>query len=143
MNTIALSESKGKYMYIDNPPFKKDTKMSVNMTVDKEVSYFKIMARFNLNDQNLFFLYKPIEYKKEAVKEISSSKTLLYVSISIGSIFLVTSIVLVVFIFVTKNKNKDLLGKVNKTSFLESSGETREEENPNKKEKSNLVDEFE
>ena len=143
VNTIALSESKGKYMYIDNPPFKKDTKMSVNMIVDKEVSYFKIMARFNLNDQNLFFLYKPIEYKKEAVKEISSSKTLLYVSISIGSIFLVTSIVLVVFIFVTKNKNKDLLGKVNKTSFLESSGETREEENPNKKEKSNLVDEFE
>ena len=60
INSIAISESKGKYLQITDPIFKENEKLYYNLQADKEVSYIKVMARFNLNTYKLFYLYTPI-----------------------------------------------------------------------------------
>ena len=124
MDTIAISESKGKYIQINNPTIEEDKQISYSLTIDKEISYIKVMARFNFINQKLFYLYKPEKIERKQTPETPGSKekpdkTVLYVSIGISSFFLIIIIILIIFIFIYRNKNKDLMNQVNKISFAQ------------------------
>ena len=135
VDNIAISESKGKYLQINNPVIKKNESVTYNLNIEGNVSYIKVLARFNLYDQKVYYLYNPYQVSKSKGKneENSGSKksddnTLLYVAISIGSVLLIIAIALVIYIFIIKNKNKDLSAQVNKISFVESGAESKEKD---------------
>ena len=126
MDTIAISESKGRYLQINNIAYKKDEQTTIELQVEdnRDISYVKVMARLNLYDEKIFYLYKPAEPKVVNDKD----NTLLYVSIAVGGTLLVIAIVLVIFIFIYKKKNKDLVDQVNKISFVQSGADTKEKD---------------
>ena len=49
-------------------------------------------------------------------------------SIAVGGTLLVIAIVLVIFIFIYKKRNKDLVDQVNKISFVQSGADTKEKD---------------
>ena len=122
IDSIAISESKGKYLQMKNPSLKKLDPITCELDIDQEVSYIKVMVRYNYNNQKLFYLYKPVEVKHNL------NKTILYIIIGVCSVLVIIVIVLVIFICFYKQKNKDLLNKVNKISFAVSDGK---ENDPN------------
>ena len=52
--------------------------------------------------------------------------TVLYVSIGVGSAFIVIIIILIIFVALYKKKNTDLMKQVNKISFVQSGAQERE-----------------
>ena len=126
MDTIAISESKGRYLQNNNIAYKKDEQTTIELQVEenRDISYVKVMARLNLYDEKIFYLYKPAEPKVLNDKD----NTLLYVSIAVGGTLLVIAIVLVIFIFIYKKRNKDLVDQVNKISFVQSGADTKEKD---------------
>ena len=131
-DTIAMSESKGKYMQITNLTYNQNEKTEISLEIDnnRNISYIKVMARLNLYDEKIFYLYKPAEpgNTKKDEPEKEKNNTLLYVSIAVGGTLFVVALILVVFIFIYKKKNKDLVEQVNKISFVQSGAETKEKE---------------
>ena len=131
-DTIAMSESKGKYMQITNLTYNQNEKTEISLEIDnnRNISYIKVMARLNLYDEKIFYLYKPAEpgNTKKDEPEKEKNNTLLYVSIAVGGTLFVVALILVVFIFIYKKKNKDLVEQVNKISFVRSGAETKEKE---------------
>ena len=135
IDTIAISESKGKYMQINNPSYNEGENISLTFKIDKEVSYIKVMARFNFVNQKLFYLYKPVDLTKtnpenpdDGEKDSDSDKTLIYVSIGVGCALVVIVIFLIVFTLLYNKHNKDLADQVNKISFVQSGADTSEKE---------------
>ena len=59
--TIAMSESEGKYIEIDNPDVDITTDLSLTVEgVNKPVSYIKILARMRLDSLSEYVLYEPV-----------------------------------------------------------------------------------
>ena len=123
IDSIAISESKGKYLQINNPSLKNFEPITCELNTDKEISYIKIMVRFNFINQKLFYLYKPVEviYNKSETQNY----TILYIIIGISGFLIIVVIILVIFILFYKKSNKDLLIKVNKISFAESDAQEK------------------
>ena len=133
IDTIAISESKGKYMQISNPSYKENEQISFTFKIDKEVSYIKVMARFNFINQKLFYLYKPVDITKSdesnpADGENDSDKTFIYISIAVACVLVVIVIFLIVFTLIYNKHNKDLADQVNKISFVQSGADANEKE---------------
>ena len=77
-------------------------------------------------------LYNPasVPYKEEPPKVEEKDKpdnTTLYIGIGIGVFLLVVVIVLIAVIVFNMRKNKDLLDRVNKISFMDSRGEKNDD----------------
>ena len=65
-DTIAISNTLGRYLQVDNPYFEGGNE-KVNFTLEnisEEVAYIKILAKVNLNQIKEFLLYKPIDVSK-------------------------------------------------------------------------------
>ena len=65
-DTIAISNTLGRYLQVDNPYFEGGN-AKVNFTLEnisEEVAYIKILAKVNLNQIKEFLLYKPIDVSK-------------------------------------------------------------------------------
>ena len=75
INSIAISESTGKYMQITNPVYKHNEKISFEFDCDKELSYIKVMARVNINDKKMFYLYEPHEFEEGQQDTIKIERT--------------------------------------------------------------------
>ena len=132
-DTIAMTESKGKSMQVNNPSYNSDQKVTFDLKVDEKISHIKVMARYNIDQEKIFFLYNVVgdkEDKEDNKKE--GDNTLVYVVIGVGGFLLVTAIIIVIFIFIFKRKKKELMEDVNKISFVESQAKdkgTGKEEN--------------
>ena len=129
---ITISESPGKNIQIKGDFVDKNTQISYTLSTNEEVIYIKVLARVNLHEDKIYYLYAPYTAKpeNEEPEEDKSDKTLIYVFIGIGCVLLVAGIVLFVFFFLYKNKNRNLLEQVNKISFAES-GANEKEDNSN------------
>ena len=129
--TIAISESPSKNIQIEEINVDENKKVTYKFTTDEEVTYIKVLARINLNEIKVYYLYSPYTPKPEneepKEEEKQSDKTLIYVCIGIGSVLLVVAIVLFVFFFLYKNRNRNLLEQVNKISFAESGAKEKED----------------
>ena len=65
-DTIAISESQGYYIQLDNPIPDSNDKINVNLeNLDKEVSYIQVIAKVNFNTTKEFLLYKPLSITEE------------------------------------------------------------------------------
>ena len=147
INSIAISESKGKYKQIANPLSRINERLYYQLEAEKEVSYIKVMARFNLEEYKLFYLYTPVKItdggskpnpdksddkdKTDTTKNTDGKhddepiSTGLVVTIAVSGVLLIIVIALIVLILMYNRKNKDLLNKVNKISFVESGARDR------------------
>ena len=129
-DTITMTESKGKSMQVNNPSYISGQKLTFDLKVDEKISHIKVMARYNIGHEKIFFLYNAVEDKGDNKKK--GDNTLVYVVIGVGGFLLVSAIIVVVFIFIFRNKKKVLVEDVNKISFVESQAkdkETGKEEN--------------
>ena len=120
-------------MQISNPSYKENEQISFTFKIDKEVSYIKVMARFNFINQKLFYLYKPVDITKSdesnpADGENDSDKTFIYISIAVACVLVVIVIFLIVFTLIYNKHNKDLADQVNKISFVQSGADANEKE---------------
>ncbi len=75
INSIAISESPGMYKQIYNPEYKHNQKISFDFECSKEISYIKVMARVNIHDQKMFYLYEPFEFKEGEQSAINIQKS--------------------------------------------------------------------
>ena len=64
--------------------------------------------------------------KKEGDGDDKNKDIILYVSIGVGSLFIVIIVILIVFVSIYKKKNNDLAKQVNKISFVQSGAQERE-----------------
>ena len=72
MNTIAITESKGKILQINNPEYKSGEKLSFTLEdVKDDIYYIKVMSRIIIKTQKIFLLYNPAEFSEyeEEVEE--------------------------------------------------------------------------
>jgi hypothetical protein len=129
IDTIAISESPGRNMQINNPKYKAGEMFKFVLEDIKEtISYIKVMAKVNNKSQKLFLLYTPIKLTDKDTDSNTdnpsdnteeSNKTALYVTIGVGSVLFAFILILLIIVFFYKSKNKDLLAQVNKISFVE------------------------
>ena len=134
IDSIAISESPGKYIQINNPEYNNKDQIIFELNVSQEISYIKIMAKVNQEAQKYFYLYKPFDIEKDPFdnddddnnnkpsdnKDSKKDDSTLIIGLSVGGVLVVIVIILVVFIILYHRKNKDLLNQVNKISFAES-----------------------
>ena len=134
IDSIAVSESPGKYIQINNPEYNNKDQIIFELNVSQEISYIKIMAKVNQEAQKYFYLYKPFDIEKDPFdndddddnnkppdnKDSKKDDSTLIIGLSVGGVLVVIVIILVVFIILYHRKNKDLLNQVNKISFAES-----------------------
>ena len=138
MNSIAVTETLGKNIQINNPKYQPGQNLSFTLQSIKEtVSFIKVTAKINMKTQKIFLSYNPIQVST-AEPEIDpepqqstnntpsdkssgneDDKTLVYVFIGIGSFLFVVVIVLIIIVVIYRNKKKDLLTQVNKVSFVD------------------------
>ena len=65
-DTIAISESEGYYLQVDNPDFEVEKKISFVLdNVPKDLAYIKILAKVNFYSVKEYLLYKPIDIYEE------------------------------------------------------------------------------
>ena len=129
IDTIAISESPGRNMQINNPKYKAGEMFKFVLEDIKEtISYIKVMAKVNNKSQKLFLLYTPIKLTDKDTDSNTdnpsdnteeSNKTALYVTIGVSSVLFAFILILLIIVFFYKSKNKDLLAQVNKISFVE------------------------
>ena len=135
MDTIAISESPGKYIQIFKPDYKNVEQLSYELKTDKEVKYIKIMARLNDDQDKEFYLYTPIEVKNEYTEKNeeseSSNNTAIIVSIIVVIILAAVSVGVGIWVFIYKKRKKDILEQVNKISFSQSDAKEKEENDNN------------
>ena len=120
VDTIAISESPGEIIQINEPNLNTDEKYSFKMTTNKGISYIKVMARINMGEFKEFYSYTPNFVNTDDISEPQPSTSdppsnndkdkdiILYVSIGVGSAFVVIIIILIVFVTLYKKKNNDL-----------------------------------
>jgi hypothetical protein len=132
MDSMALSQSPGINMQINNPVSSPDQQLSYTIKTANKVKFIKVLARFNFYDEKEFYLYNIHEINTDKKGDDNkgsdkkgSDNTVLYVSIGVGSFLLVVAVVLVIFIFVYNKRNKELVDQVNKISFVESGAKER------------------
>ena len=84
-NTIAISESDGYYIQIDNPEFDEQSgKKYISFEIDqsKEISYIKVLAKVNFFTIKEYLLYKPIYvYEDDKFPEVATQKVLEFKSL--------------------------------------------------------------
>ena len=127
LDTIAISESKGNYLQINDFNQESSEKITYEFKASKELRFIKVLVRVNVYDEKLFYLYKPLDLDKKnnppeqpSGKKDSDNKTLFYIIVGVSSLLLVIIIILVIFIFAYRKKNQNLTNQVNKISFVES-----------------------
>ena len=75
LETIAISESPGKYMQMNYPKYHEDDQYSYDLFIDKKnISDIKIMARVKDGAQKYFVLYNPKEVEEQDSQSIIISK---------------------------------------------------------------------
>ena len=149
IDTIAISESPGEILQINEPNLNQDEKLSYIMSIYKGIKYIKVMALINMNGYKEFYSYTPELVNTQNIPEPDPSgggggsggngepsddkkdddkekNIILYVSIGVGSAFLIIIIILIVFVSIYKKKNNDLAKQVNKISFVQSGAQERE-----------------
>ena len=102
--------------------------------IDKDIAYIQVIAHVNDGPINEYIAFKSLFNEKE--NEIKSdddkgNKTFIIVVSVVSSLFVGVVIVLVVVIVRFNMKNKDLLNKVNTTSFVESKSDPINEDENN------------
>jgi hypothetical protein len=61
-DTIAISESEGTYLEVDNPSVEEDGKIHLNLeNIEKDIAYIKILAKVDFEATKEFLLYQPID----------------------------------------------------------------------------------
>ena len=132
MDSIAVSESPGQFLQV-NKINNKDPELSFILEdLKEEISDIKVLAKVAMKAQKIFLLYNPtsVPYKEEPPKveeKDNIDNTTLYIGIGIGVFLLVVVIVLIAVIVFNMRKNKDLLDRVNKISFMDSRGEKNDD----------------
>ena len=114
-----------------------DNKVNLNVQgidKDKDIAYIQVIAHVNDGPINEYIAFKSLFNEKE--NEIKSdddkgNKTFIIVVSVVSSLFVGVVIVLVVVIVRFNMKNKDLLNKVNTTSFVESKSDPINEDENN------------
>ena len=78
-DTIAMSESQGYYIQLDNPPIDKNGKIKVDFeNIQQDIGYFKVLAKVNNDANKEFLLYNTliVEDQLEREKINPSDKTI-------------------------------------------------------------------
>ena len=125
-DTIAISESEGYYIQIDNPKFDGE---KINLTFEipntREISYIKLLAKVNFHSVKEYLLYKPYNISNSSDtpsddKDKNSNNTIIWIIVGVsGGLFIIIITIIIIIVIYNSNK-KDLLEKVNKVSFVES-----------------------
>ena len=127
MDTIAISETSGKTLQINNPIYENDK--IIFFTLDDlkdEVYYIKVLAKINIKSEKSFVLYNPILISD--IKESpptnpddknNGDKSTLYAIIAVVCVVFVILVTLVIIVLIYRFKHKDLLSQVSKVSFVE------------------------
>ena len=129
MDTIAISETSGKTLQINNPIYENDK--IIFFTLDDlkdEVYYIKVLAKINIKSEKSFVLYNPIlisDIKEspptnpEKDDNDNGDKSTLYAIIAVVCVVFVILVTLVIIVLIYRFKHKDLLSQVSKVSFVE------------------------
>ena len=136
-NNIAVIQSNGITQEFEKTNVKVvDNKVNLNVQgidKDKDIAYIQVIAHVNDGPINEYIAFKSLFNEKE--NEIKSdddkgNKTFIIVVSVVSSLFVGVVIVLIIVIVRFNIKNKDLLNKVNTTSFVESKADPiNEDEN--------------
>ena len=133
INTIAISETSGKTLQINNPKYEQGQMLSFILDELKDdIYYIKVMAKINIKTEKVFVLYNPvlisdIEESQENNtdsennndnKDVKNTSTMYTIIAIVCALFIVLVILLIV-LFIYKRKNKDLLNAVRKEAFIE------------------------
>ena len=158
INTIAISETSGKTLQINNPIYKKGQMLSFTLdNLKDEIYYIKVMAKINIKTEKVFILYNPVlisdikesqENNTDSIDSTDSTdsthstdsennkdnkdnkdKSTIYTIIGIVCALFIALVILVIVLFIYKRKNKDLLNKVRKESFIENEDTTDNNKN--------------
>ena len=143
MDTIAISETSGKTLQINNPKYEQGQMLSFILDELKdEIYYIKVLAKMNIKKEKVFLLYNPVLISdiKESQENNTDSgidtdnkdkkdKSTMYIIIGVVCVLFVVLIILVVVLLVYKFKNKDLLSKVSKESFIENEDKNTDDNN--------------
>ena len=131
VETIAISESPGIYIQINDPSFEKDKQIDYSLSTIKKINCIKILASLDIYEYKVYNLYKPefVNQNEEGdhahdttdgTTPDKSDKIGVYVLIGVGSFLLIVVVILIVFIVIYKRRNKNLMENVNKISFVKS-----------------------
>ncbi len=113
-NTIAVTESTQKVMEYKNPTTN-NNEISLELEdITIDIAYLQITAYVNQGPINEFVSYNSLYFK---YNDGRGTDIALILIIIISSILFIVVIVLLVIIIRCNSKNKDLLDRVNKTSF--------------------------
>ena len=144
LDSIAISQSLGYHMQTENIPYKNE-KQKFKLQIDKQVSYIKVIAKVDAGAQKYYIAYNPKDCSnlkpspepgpgpepsdKGKGNNDDDKKTLYIIIGCVGGILLIVVIILVVFVITYRKKNKDLMGQVNKISFVQSGSAARDDDN--------------
>ena len=71
-DTIAISESKGRYWQINNPELNDNKKLSIDLlNVEKEISYIKVLGKVDLEGTRYYYLYQPLDLNGDTPEQES------------------------------------------------------------------------
>ena len=133
INTIAISETSGKTLQINNPKYKQDQMLSFTLDdLKDDIYYIKVMAKINIKTEKVFILYNPVlisDIKESQENNTDSTdnndnkdikdKSTMYIIIAIVCALLIVLVILLIVLYIYKRKNNDLLNKVRKETFIE------------------------
>ena len=130
INSIAVSESPGTYIQINNPETEPGKQLTYYYKIDKNIKYIKILVGLNTNQDKVFYLYNPVSVKNEITpkeEKKTPDNMLLYIVFGIAGFLLFAAIIVFIVICIYRKKKKDLLNNVNKISFADSGAKERTE----------------
>ena len=119
---IAVIESKGLVKEFGNIKTDPDGKITLECNgIKTDFAYIQVIAHINEGPINEYIAYNPRSFEQKQSSPIKSSSMNKYAIalIIVGSLLLVIIIVLVIVILKFNMKNKDLMAKVQATSFQE------------------------
>ena len=130
INTIAISETSGKTLQINNPKYEQDQMLSFTLDdLKDDIYYIKVMAKINIKTVKVFILYNPVlisDIKESQDNNTDSTdnndnkdKSTMYIIIGIVCALLIVLVILLIVLYIYKRKNNDLLNKVRKETFIE------------------------
>ena len=112
-------------MIIKNPSYEDDKNLSFTLeNIKEDINYIKVTAKVNKDNQKIFLSYYPALVSEIKYDETDNSsnddddKTGIYIVIGIVSFIFIVALTLGIIVFWYRHKNKDLLQKVNKISFV-------------------------
>lgn len=122
--TIAVTESPQTVLEFNNPKIN-DEKITLEAKgIFQDIVYLQVIAYIHDGPNNEYVAYNSLYFEKSLQPlptPASNGSTTVFIVISI--ILLIVVIVLIYFLFKFSKKNKDLLDKVNKTSFQQENEE--------------------